>query len=558
MLRTAYAAVLLLVAGLGTAVLVDPPAGGAARSAPAFHAMPCPDGVFPENRDVECGYVRVPQDRAHPHGRQIRVAAAIVHATVPDPAPDPIVFLDGGPSFGAINPFALDAYFAGAAYAEDHDLVLVDTRGTGISTPRLGCPELDEAEVDSFYARPTVNSQALPIYSRALRHCRARLVASGVDPKAYNTAESAADLETLRRALGVDRWNLLAASADGTLGLTYMRLFPQGIRSAVIDSGIAPHILWGLDYDRGLARMLESIFAGCRANAECRATYPGIRRLFYHLVHRLQRHPITITFPDFQPHPVKLRLDGVGLFTDAFFLIYPGDRDFPPTTHDLLDVVWTWTHGGIVEDYRSAFGTGPVENAHADDFRAQGKSMSYLCRDMVDFITPADLRKAARDVPPMAPRYLNGGYDLADGFIYPFSPAGCRVWKVGRAAPVQHRPVHSSIPTLVLSSKYDISAPPTMVRPMVPTLSRSTYVELPASAHLQLASYTTGSDCSRSIATAFLAHPATSVDTSCVAELPGLDFTPPSAMRAQPPRTRFVTRPDQLPTHHSSGPRLRP
>ena len=33
--------------------------------------------------------------------------------------------------------------------------------------------------------------------------------------------------------------------------------------------------------------------------------------------------------------------------------------------------------------------------------------MSYVCRDLVSFITPADLAEAARDVPAMASRYLD-------------------------------------------------------------------------------------------------------------------------------------------------------
>jgi pimeloyl-ACP methyl ester carboxylesterase len=558
MIRTACAAALLTITGLG-AVLADEPAGGASHTrGPVFHPTSCPEGVFPDDRDVDCGFVRVPEDRAHPHGREITVAAAVVHATAAHPASDPIVFLDGGPSFGAINSFALDFYFEGAPYADDHDLVLVDTRGTGFSTPRLGCPELDEAEVASFYAGPTVNSRAERIYGRALRACRSRLVQSGVHPAAYNTAEGAADLDALRRALGVRRWNLLAISADGGLGLTYMRRFPAGIRSAVIDSGISNNVLWGLDYDRGLAAMLESIFAGCRADAACRATYPGIRHDFYRMVHRLNRHPRTITFPDFLPHPVELRLDGAGLFADALFQIYPGDRDFPPTILDDLGFMWRVSHGGLVEEYRALFGTGPAENVHTDDFVAQGKSMSYICRDLVGFISRDDRRAAARDLPPFAGRYLDDGYDLADGFIYPFSPAGCRSWRVGVARPVQHRAVSSRIPTLVLTSSYDISAPPTLVRPMVPTLRRSTYVELPASAHLQLASYTTGSDCSRSIATAFLADPTVPPDTSCVADLPGLDFSPPGAAQAARSRTRLTALPDRLATTHSNGPRRLP
>ena len=40
---------------------------------------------------------------------------------------------------------AVDLYFGGAPYARDRDVVLVDTRGTGLSQPRLGCPEFDRA-----------------------------------------------------------------------------------------------------------------------------------------------------------------------------------------------------------------------------------------------------------------------------------------------------------------------------------------------------------------------------------------------------------------------------
>ncbi len=187
--------------------------------------------------EVDCGYVRVLENRAHSDGRHITVAAAVVRARARHPAADPIVFVDGGPSFGAISGFALGAYFAGAPYARDHDLILVDTRGTGFSRPKLACPELDQAELTAFYAGPAINSRSVPIYRDALHGCRYRLLARGIDLAAYDSAESAADLNDLRLALGVRRWNLLAISADGTLGLTYMRLFPQGIRSSIIDSG---------------------------------------------------------------------------------------------------------------------------------------------------------------------------------------------------------------------------------------------------------------------------------------------------------------------------------
>jgi hypothetical protein len=79
-----------------------------------FQPEPCPPGIFPSSARVDCGFVAVPENRARPTGRKITVAAAVVHAPSSHPKRDPIVFLDGGPSFGAISSFAVDCYFAGA------------------------------------------------------------------------------------------------------------------------------------------------------------------------------------------------------------------------------------------------------------------------------------------------------------------------------------------------------------------------------------------------------------------------------------------------------------
>lgn len=509
-----------LVVGVGPG-----PADGTPRQAPAFHAKPCPDGVFPPGRDVDCGFVVVPEDRRQPDGRLIRVYAAIVHATSPDPG-EPIVFVDGGPSFGAISPFALGGYFADWATADDHDLVLIDTRGTGISHPRLGCRELDRAEVLSFYAGRFVNDKAPRIYGHALDQCWERYSSRGIDLSDYNTWESAADLEALRRALGIDRWNLLAISADGPLGLTYMRRFPGGIRSAIIDSGSAPNDVWALDYHVGAVQILNRVFAGCKANPACRSAYPGIRRLFERKARQLNRNPVLIDIPRMRPEPVRLRINGASIYSDAISRIYPGDIDFPPSMGEAIHYAWRVAHGHLWRRYQRLLGVGPIENPHENDFFAGGKTMSWVCRDFVPFITHQQREEAAAAAPAFGRRFLRHGFDLAGGYNDPRSPAGCRHWPVGRAGHQQHELVESAIPTLVLANRFDLGVPPRMVKRMLPGLSHRTYVELPAGAHLSLAIFTRGSRCARRIATAFLASPGVPPDTSCVARLPRVDFSP--------------------------------
>ncbi len=90
--------------------------------------------------------------------------------------------------------------------------MFVDQRGTGHSEPEFR-PELSEAIHKTFYeALPEAKRRAR--VRRAMIECRDRMVASGVDIGAYNSATSARDLADLRIALGYDEWNLYGASME--------------------------------------------------------------------------------------------------------------------------------------------------------------------------------------------------------------------------------------------------------------------------------------------------------------------------------------------------------
>ena len=129
----------------------------------------------------------------------------------------------------------------------------------------------------STSSTPGPASAAAPCRSsgHALRECRQRLVRRGIRPAAYTTSENVADLEALRAALGVRQWNLMAISADGILGMSYVRAHPESIRATIVDSGMSPQMLGVLDYERGTGRDLEAVFAGCAANEAVPASVPG-------------------------------------------------------------------------------------------------------------------------------------------------------------------------------------------------------------------------------------------------------------------------------------------
>src|SRR3954454_22099811 len=99
---------------------------GAAAQAPGCVPVPA----------AECGSVRVPLFRSKPAGPKIDVAYVLVHHRDPAlrSARGTVAFNPGGPGAAVIG----DAVMWSEAFADlldDHDLLLIDPRGTGRSPP---------------------------------------------------------------------------------------------------------------------------------------------------------------------------------------------------------------------------------------------------------------------------------------------------------------------------------------------------------------------------------------------------------------------------------------
>ncbi|MCA9876946.1 MAG: hypothetical protein KC442_04180, partial [Thermomicrobiales bacterium] len=135
-------------------------------SEPTYTATPCPDPNVAElgpavnlPAGFTCGYLTVPENRANPNGRTIRVAVARVPAVSATPRPDPIVYLTGGPGGIAF----LDAVgLVAAGINADRDVIFVEQRGTYHSEPFLACRENDEFLTQALslpYAAPATGER---------------------------------------------------------------------------------------------------------------------------------------------------------------------------------------------------------------------------------------------------------------------------------------------------------------------------------------------------------------------------------------------------------------
>ena len=87
---------------------------------------------------LRCGVVDVPRDYAHPGAGHYQLAVVVIRSEHQPAAPDPVVYMSGGPG-GPLTVYT--SYQAAHPLAAGRDIILVDQRGTGRSEPAL-CPSI--------------------------------------------------------------------------------------------------------------------------------------------------------------------------------------------------------------------------------------------------------------------------------------------------------------------------------------------------------------------------------------------------------------------------------
>ncbi|MFG2820185.1 alpha/beta fold hydrolase [Kitasatospora sp. NPDC048365] len=442
----------------------------------------------------------MPESREHPGGRTLRLAVAIVPAASERPAPDPVVFMEGGPggdAFGSI-PFLI-----ASGVNRDRELIVMAQRGTLHSEPNLACPEVDRfnaAAVGLRYGTPETGR----LLVRATQECRDRLAADGVELGAYNTFENAADFADLREALGVARWNVYGYSYGTDLALTYLRLHPEGIRSVAIDSVAPPQVItlpWTWDSAR---EGLDAVFAACEAQPACADRYPHLERILGEQVRRLEENPLTLTAqPPAGGDPVRVVLDG-GALVDLLVAKAVPFADLPAAIDELA-------HGNPERFARArAAGATPVVGEFA-----QGLKESVACAEWVPGHSADEVLAAGRRAFPDWPDTV-----LAQAPQLPFQYDVCEVWNVPDRTAAQRVPAVSDRPALVLSGTFDSKTGSSWGAYAARTLSRSTVVRIPGIGHWVVPQ----SCCAADVLVSFLADPA-APDTHCVADLAPAPFT---------------------------------
>jgi pimeloyl-ACP methyl ester carboxylesterase len=222
---------------------------------------------------AQCGTVSVPVDYAKPEGAQAQLAVIRVPAT--GDRMGVLVVNPGGPGASAVDTVAgMGASLADTDIMRRFDLVGIDPRGVGHSTPELRCRT--DAEFDAFRTEPMADyspagvAHIESLYTKFAQLCTERM---GTEFLAnIGTASVVRDMDVVRAALGENQINYLGFSYGTELGAVYAEQYPDRVRAMVLDGAVDPAldpIAARLRQMSGFQMAFDAYATDCAQSAGC-------------------------------------------------------------------------------------------------------------------------------------------------------------------------------------------------------------------------------------------------------------------------------------------------
>ena len=391
--------------------------------------------------DARCGALTVPEDRSNPGGRQIDLHVAVIPAINRDPEPDPLFLLAGGPGQSAIETFPAMLPLMFQVHQE-RDIVLVDQRGTGKSNP-LRCIDPEDESLD--------NDEVLEL----LKDCPDTLDA---DLRFYTTEIAMTDLNEVRSALGYEAINIYGASYGTRTALTYLRIFPEHVRTVTLDAVVDPQFVIFMDAAEDGQASLDTFFARCEADDACKTTFPNLRSEFEEMLTRVEESPKDITIPHpLTNKPLELTVTRELITNMIFNTLY---------VPDLVATLPLSIHTAYAdENYVPLISQAFLVNAGLYD----GMFYAVTCTEDAPLISPAE---AAEE----------GASSIFGDRTVDFS-AVCAEWPKGAVSPQFRDPVRSDVPMLILSGEADPITPPRHAEKIAESLGNELHITFPGMGH---------------------------------------------------------------------------
>jgi pimeloyl-ACP methyl ester carboxylesterase len=448
------------------------------------------DATWADSNKVSCYLIPVPRDVSNKAAGYFQLAV-VMASSLRETNELPLLYLHGGPGIATLE--NLPKYLKSTTWnqiRQTRSLVFFDYRGTGFSEPNL-CPDLGDSL--KLMESRNLSPEKIAAYKIELfKKCRIMHQENGIDISTFSSFQSAEDAESIRNSMQIERWNVYGVSHGTTVALNLLKNHGNRIHSMILDSPYPPNAPWP-DFVRPFAISFKVL----EENAAIKANFPTIRNDFRKAVETLNKTPFPITMNNSGASYPFTGNDFAWSIWSA--MLKPSAIPFVPLAIKELASGNT----AFLSKWVVAF----------SDPNAFGKFSDYQSRAILCY---EGRPKNESDTKA----YLQKEYPDFTAFNIDFESDLCNAWQPNSAGRERFDPVLSDVPVLILSGEYDPVCPPFFGKLAAKTLSKSSFINVPAASHAAIHV----DDCVRRLAINFLSNPLKKQSASCIENRAKISF----------------------------------
>jgi pimeloyl-ACP methyl ester carboxylesterase len=245
-----------------------------------------------------------------------------------------------------------------------------------------------------------------------------------------------------------------------------MRRYPKRVRVAILDGVVPPQLALGPDVALDAQAAIDSAFARCDSNADCKRAFPNIATTFASLRARVEAKPLALAIPD----PLSAELTqtqlGTAELSAAVRLLSYSDE-----TASTLPLLIHEAEAGQPQALAAQY---LMIKRSLDTQIANGMHFAVVCSEDAPRWGDSPVSQSA-----LAKTYIGETFMTAMRTI-------CEQWPRGQVDEEFSKPLTSAIPTLVLSGGNDPVTPARYGEQILPGLSKSKHLVLDGQGHGQI------------------------------------------------------------------------
>lgn len=362
--------------------------------------------------DLDTATVTVPVDYGNPTGPTIDLFVMRHRALDPDTRIGSLLVNPGGPGAPGSDLALYAPYQFDLPLLRRFDIVGWDPRGTGASSPAIECIGDDDydrmyAEVDSTPDTPADHALLVDVAQEFATGCE--LGSAGI-LEHVGTNNSARDMDAIRQALGEDTISYFGFSYGSELGATWVTLFPDTVRAAVLDGASDPDaeaLEGSLQQLEGFEQSVVRFLDACSRRNCAFAPDGDADAAYFELMESLDANPVPS-----RPGRPDVNRD---VATSAVIQAMYSDTYWPALEHSLAEAQGG-DGSGLLQLYDEYYRRNP-DGTYGNMFEA---FQSISCADVRERPTVAEVDREAALYEEVAPHLVPPG--SAGGYFCTFFP----------------------------------------------------------------------------------------------------------------------------------------